>query len=96
MQFIDLAEIEVEAGKGGDGIVAFRREKYVPAGGPAGGNGGNGGSVILVAVENLQTLLDFKYSRRFTAEDGKRGGPNNRTGAKGSDRHRSPLRYYGL
>ncbi|MGK7952614.1 MAG: GTPase ObgE [Xenococcaceae cyanobacterium] len=86
MQFIDLAEIEVEAGKGGDGIVAFRREKYVPAGGPAGGNGGNGGSVILVAVENLQTLLDFKYSRRFTAEDGKRGGPNNRTGAKGSDR----------
>ncbi len=86
MQFIDLAEIEVEAGKGGDGIVAFRREKYVPAGGPAGGNGGNGGSVILVAVENLQTLLDFKYSRRFTAEDGRRGGPNNRTGAKGSDR----------
>ncbi len=86
MQFIDLAEIEVEAGTGGDGIVAFRREKYVPAGGPAGGNGGWGGSVILVAVENLQTLLDFKYSRRFQAENGKRGGPNNRTGAKGSDR----------
>ncbi len=86
MQFIDLAEIEVEAGKGGDGIVAFRREKYVPAGGPAGGNGGWGGSVLLVAVENLQTLLDFKYSRRFTAENGKRGGPNNRTGANGSDR----------
>ena len=86
MQFIDLAEIEVEAGTGGDGIVAFRREKYVPAGGPAGGNGGWGGSVLLVAVENLQTLLDFKYSRRFTAENGKRGGPNNRTGANGSDR----------
>ena len=86
MQFIDLAEIEVEAGKGGDGIVAFRREKYVPAGGPAGGNGGWGGSVWLVAVENLQTLLDFKYSRRFTAENGKRGGPNNRTGANGRDR----------
>ena len=86
MQFIDLAEIEVEAGKGGDGIVAFRREKYVPAGGPAGGNGGWGGSVILGAVENLQTLLDFKYSRRFQAEHGKRGGPNNRTGATGSDR----------
>ena len=86
MQFIDLAEIEVEAGTGGDGIVAFRREKYVPAGGPAGGNGGWGGSVILIAVDNLQTLLDFKYSRRFQAEHGKRGGPNNRTGATGSDR----------
>jgi GTP-binding protein len=85
MQFIDHAEIEVEAGKGGDGIVAFRREKYVPAGGPAGGNGGWGGSVILVADENLQTLLDFKYSRRFQAEDGKRGGPNNCTGANGKD-----------
>ncbi len=85
MQFIDQAEIEVEAGKGGDGIVAFRREKYVPAGGPAGGNGGRGGAVIMVAVENLQTLLDFKYSHRFKAEDGSRGGPSNRTGAAGSD-----------
>ncbi len=86
MQFIDLAEIEVEGGKGGDGIVAFRREKYVPAGGPAGGNGGWGGSVILVAAERLQTLLDFKYARYFQAENGKRGGPSNRTGATGSDR----------
>ncbi|ACK73608.1 GTP-binding protein Obg/CgtA [Gloeothece citriformis PCC 7424] len=86
MQFIDQAEIEVQAGKGGDGIVAFRREKYVPAGGPSGGNGGRGGSVILVAVEHLQTLLDFRYSRHFKAEDGKRGGPNNCTGANGSDR----------
>ena len=86
MQFIDRAEVEVEAGKGGDGIVAFRREKYVPAGGPAGGNGGRGGSVILQAVGHLQTLLDFKYLRRFKAEDGKRGGPKNMTGASGSDR----------
>jgi len=86
MQFIDRAEIEVEAGKGGDGIVAFRREKYVPAGGPAGGNGGRGGSVILLAEENLQTLLDFKYNRLFKGEDGKRGGPKNMTGASGSDR----------
>ena len=86
MQFIDLAEVEVIAGKGGDGMVAFRREKYVPAGGPAGGNGGWGGSVILVASSRLQTLLDFRYARIFKAEDGKKGGPNNCTGAKGSDR----------
>jgi GTP-binding protein len=85
MQFIDRAEIEVIAGKGGDGIVAFRREKYVPAGGPAGGNGGKGGSIYLEADPNLQTLLDFKYARTFKAEDGKRGGPNNCTGASGSD-----------
>lgn len=86
MKFIDLAEIEVQAGKGGDGIVAFLREKYVPAGGPAGGNGGKGGSVILQASSNLQTLLDFMYSHQFKAEDGLRGGPNNRTGANGDDR----------
>ncbi len=85
MQFIDQVEIEVEAGKGGDGIIAFRREKYVPAGGPAGGNGGKGGSIILKAVTHLQTLLDFKYARRFKARDGKRGGPNNCTGAGGDD-----------
>ncbi|MEL6494389.1 MAG: GTPase ObgE [Cyanobacteria bacterium J06623_7] len=85
MQFIDLAEVEVVAGKGGDGMVAFRREKYVPAGGPAGGNGGWGGSVILVASNRLQTLLDFRFARIFKAEDGKKGGPNNCTGAKGND-----------
>ncbi len=86
MQFIDQATIEVRAGKGGDGIVAFRREKYVPAGGPSGGNGGKGGSVNLIAVENLQTLLDFQYARSFKADDGKRGGPSNCTGANGEDR----------
>ncbi|AFY31227.1 GTPase ObgE [Calothrix sp. PCC 7507] len=85
MQFIDQAVIEVEAGKGGDGIVAFRREKYVPAGGPSGGNGGRGGSVIFVAVENLQTLLDFRYNHLFKAQNGTRGGPNNCTGAAGKD-----------
>lgn len=86
MQFIDQVEVQVQAGKGGDGLVAFRREKYVPAGGPSGGNGGRGGSVILQAVENLQTLLDFRYAHIFKAEDGERGGPSNRTGAGGRDR----------
>lgn len=86
MQFIDQAEIWVKAGKGGDGIVAFRREKYVPAGGPAGGNGGQGGSVMLKAVSHLQTLLDFKYAHLFEAESGERGGPKNMTGAAGGDR----------
>jgi len=85
MQFIDYAEIEVKAGDGGDGIVAFRREKYVPAGGPAGGNGGRGGSVYLEAVEQLQTLLDFKYLRLFKADNGKRGGPNKCAGPSGED-----------
>lgn len=85
MRFIDQAEVEVKGGKGGDGMVAFRREKYVPAGGPAGGNGGRGGSVVLHAVSNLQTLLDFKYVHIFAAQDGTRGGPKNLTGASGED-----------
>jgi GTPase len=86
MRFIDQAEIWVQGGKGGDGMVAFRREKYVPAGGPAGGNGGHGGSVVLKAVTHLQTLLDFQYEHRFIADAGKRGGPKNLTGASGEDR----------
>ncbi|MBE9155895.1 GTPase ObgE [Nodosilinea sp. LEGE 06152] len=85
MQFIDQAEVEVIAGDGGDGIVAFRREKYVPAGGPAGGNGGPGGSVYLRATPQLQTLLDFRYAHRFKADNGQRGGPKNMTGAAGAD-----------
>jgi len=86
MQFIDIAKVQVQGGKGGDGIVAFRREKYVPAGGPSGGNGGDGGCVILEATTDLQTLLDFQYERIFKAGDGQRGGPKNMTGARGSDR----------
>ena len=81
MQFIDQARIAVKAGRGGDGICAFRREKYVPAGGPSGGDGGRGGDVVLQADSNLQTLLDFKYKRLFQADDGRRGGPNRSTGA---------------
>jgi len=85
MQFIDQSRITVRGGCGGDGIVAFRREKYVPAGGPAGGDGGDGGRVVLEADTNLQTLLDFKFKRLFLAADGHRGGPNRRTGASGKD-----------
>ena len=65
MQFIDQANIILKAGKGGNGIVSFRREKFVPAGGPSGGNGGKGGSIIIIADNNLQTLLDFKFNRKF-------------------------------
>lgn len=86
MQFIDQAEVEVIAGNGGDGMVAFRREKYVPAGGPSGGNGGHGGSVILEANEDLQTLLDFRYARIFKGQDGQKGGIKNMSGAAGDDR----------
>ena len=85
MQFIDQATINVKAGSGGDGIAAFRREKYVPAGGPAGGDGGQGGNVILEADDNLQTLLDFKFQKLIAAENGYRGGPNKCTGASGKD-----------
>jgi len=81
MQFIDQARITVRGGRGGDGITAFRREKYVPAGGPSGGDGGKGGDVVLIANTNLQTLLDFHYKRLFAAGDGTRGGPNRCTGA---------------
>jgi len=85
VQFIDQARITVRGGRGGDGIAAFRREKYVPAGGPSGGDGGHGGHVVLEADGNLQTLLDFKYKRLFAADDGRRGGPNKCTGSSGQD-----------
>jgi len=85
MQFIDQAKIQVQAGDGGDGIVTFRREKFVPTGGPSGGNGGNGGSVYLTANSQLQTLLDFKFKQLYKAEIGRRGGPKGMTGACGED-----------
>jgi GTP-binding protein len=85
VQFIDQAKIILKAGKGGNGIVSFRREKFVPAGGPSGGNGGKGGSIILIADTNLQTLLDFKFNREIFAKDGFKGGPNKRSGATGEN-----------
>lgn len=83
--FIDFAKITVRSGKGGNGAVAFRREKYVPKGGPAGGNGGDGGSVYLVADRNINTLLDFKYKKIFVAENGEQGGSSLKDGKSGKD-----------
>jgi len=83
--FIDYAKISIKAGNGGDGAVAFRREKYVPKGGPAGGNGGAGGSVIFRADGNLTTLLDFRYRKKYEAQDGKPGGSSLKDGKSGED-----------
>jgi GTP-binding protein len=84
MQFIDEATITVAGGRGGDGIVAWRREKYVPKGGPAGGDGGKGGDVVLEADAELGTLIDFRFKKHFGAEAGKPGGGSNKSG-KGAD-----------
>ena len=85
MKFVDEATITVKAGDGGNGCVSFRREKYIPFGGPDGGDGGDGGSVYLVADRNLNTLVDFRHTRRFEARRGQNGMGRNMTGAKGED-----------
>jgi GTPase len=85
MLFTDEAQIAVAAGNGGDGIVAWRREKYIPKGGPAGGDGGAGGSVYLEATAELSTLVEFRYRRQFQAESGKHGGTSNKSGKSGDD-----------
>lgn len=83
--FIDRAEIIIASGKGGDGAVTFRREPFVPEGGPDGGDGGNGGSVIFVADNNLRTLMDFKYKRKYSAANGENGMKRKKYGKKGKD-----------
>ena len=85
MQFIDEAQISVAAGNGGDGIVAWRREKYVPKGGPAGGDGGRGGSVFLEATPELSTLVEFRFKRQFAGDSGKAGSTSNKSGRAGED-----------
>src|SRR5579864_2860793 len=83
--FVDEAAISVRAGDGGNGIVAFRREKFVPRGGPSGGDGGRGGSVFVVADPQRTTLIHFRHTRRFTAARGERGGSDNCHGKDGAD-----------
>lgn len=85
MKFLDEAKIYIKAGDGGNGACSFRHEKFLEFGGPDGGNGGNGGDVVFMAVENLNTLIDFRYQQHFKAERGKNGAGRNCTGASGED-----------
>lgn len=83
MKFLDQAKIFIKSGDGGAGCVGFRREKCIPEGGPDGGDGGRGGDIIFEAVDNLNTLIDFRYQQHFKAERGIGGMGQNRSGRKG-------------
>lgn len=85
MKFLDEAKVHVKAGDGGDGVVAFRREKFIEFGGPDGGNGGKGGDVVAEAVEGLNTLIDYRYAQHFKARKGGNGAGSDRTGAASDD-----------
>lgn len=85
MKFVDEVSITVKAGDGGNGCMSFRREKFIPKGGPDGGDGGDGGSIYLVAAENCNTLVDYRYTRRFNAQRGENGRGKDCSGAKGED-----------
>lgn len=85
MKFVDEAKIKVQAGKGGNGCLSFRREKYIEFGGPDGGDGGHGGNVYLIGDQNLNTLADFRHQRFYRAQNGEPGGGRNLTGANGED-----------
>jgi GTP-binding protein len=92
MKFLDQAKIYVRSGDGGDGVVAFRREKHLEYGGPDGGNGGRGGHIVFEAAQNLNTLIDFRYTQHFRAPKGGNGAGSDRTGAGAEDvRIRVPL-----
>ena len=85
MKFLDESKIYLKAGDGGPGCLSFRREKYVEFGGPDGGDGGKGGDIIFQAVENLNTLIDFRYKQHFKAQSGQNGSGKNKTGSNGND-----------
>lgn len=85
MQFVDQVDITAKAGDGGDGMVAFRREKYVPRGGPSGGDGGRGGNIVIRADAKLNTLVDLRYKKYYAAKNGEKGGTNNKHGKDGED-----------
>lgn len=85
MKFVDEAVIKVEAGDGGNGVVSFRREKYIPRGGPDGGDGGDGGNVLIMADTNLNTLVDYRFTKFYKAERGENGSSADCTGARGAD-----------
>jgi len=85
MKFLDLCKVYIRSGTGGGGCIAFRREKYIEYGGPNGGDGGRGGDVIVEAVDNLNTLIDFRYQQHFFAKNGEAGKGQQRTGADGND-----------
>ncbi|MDD7019777.1 MAG: GTPase CgtA, partial [Hornefia butyriciproducens] len=83
--FVDRAKIEIRSGKGGNGAVSFRREPFVPEGGPDGGDGGKGGDIVIVADKNLRTLMDFRYKKKYAAENGQDGMKKKKFGRNGQD-----------
>src|SRR5665213_2179871 len=83
MRFLDVAKVYIRSGNGGNGCVAFRREKFIEYGGPYGGNGGRGGDVVVEAVDNLNTLIDFRYQQHVTAKNGQHGMGKEMAGAYG-------------
>lgn len=83
--FVDKAKIKIKAGNGGDGAISFHREKYVASGGPDGGNGGKGGDIVFVADDNFSSLIDFRYKRKYVAQNGENGGAKRRTGKSAPD-----------
>ena len=84
-EFLDQAKIYIKAGDGGDGCIGFRREKFIEFGGPDGGDGGKGGDVWVECVDNLNTLIDYRYQQHFKAQNGGNGMGQNRAGANGDD-----------